>query len=88
MLINKNVVHREIAGEHILVPVGETALRYSGIFSITEVGAKIWEMLRDGKDIPDITAALLETYDVEKDVLEKDIDDFLQMLRENELILE
>ncbi|MBR4960307.1 MAG: PqqD family protein [Clostridia bacterium] len=63
--------------------MGETALRFSGIFAITEIGAEIWEMLCEGKDISDITEALLEAYDVEKD-----INDFLQMLRENELIVE
>ena len=86
MQINKNIIHREIAGEHILLPIGEFALHRSGVFAITEIGAEIWEMLQNGKDIPEITTALLEIYDVEKEVLEKDMDDFLQMLRENDLI--
>ena len=86
MQINKNIIHREIAGEHILIPLGETVLQYNGVFAITEIGAEIWEMLQNGKDIPEITTALLEIYDVEKEVLEKDMDDFLQMLRENDLI--
>ncbi|MBR4961097.1 MAG: PqqD family protein [Clostridia bacterium] len=86
MKINKEVIHREIAGEHILVPIGETALHHSGVFAISEVGAEIWEMLCGGKDIPEITAALLEMYDVEADVLAKDIDEFLNMLRENGLL--
>ena len=86
MQINKEVIHREIAGEHILVPIGETALHHSGVFTITEVGADIWEMLCEGKDIPEITAALLEMYDVEQDVLVKDIGEFLNLLKENDLI--
>ena len=86
MQINQNVIHREIAGEHILVPIGETALRCNGVFAITEVGADIWDMLKNGKDIPEITAELLELYDVEEEVLVKDIDDFLKMLRDLELI--
>ena len=86
MQINKEVIHREIAGEHILVPIGETALHHSGVFAITEVGADIWELLCEGKEIPEITTALLEMYDVEADVLAKDIDEFLHMLRENGLL--
>ena len=86
MQINKNVIHRDIAGEHILIPVGETALHRNGVFAITEVGAKIWEMLCAGKDIPQISVTLLDMYEVEPDVLAKDLDDFLEMLRNNGLI--
>ena len=86
MQISKDAIHRNIAGEHILIPTGKMALQYSGVFVITEIGAEIWEMLQTGMDIPAITAALLETYDVEKEVLVRDINDFLQMLREKGLL--
>lgn len=85
MQISKDVIHREIAGEHILVPIGELALRRSGVYVITELGAEIWEMLKDGKEYGEIIAVLLEAYAVTEDVLTKDVDEFLQMLRENEL---
>lgn len=85
MQISKDVIHREIAGEHILVPVGEFALHRSGVFVVTELGAEIWEMLWDGKEYSAIIAELLEAYEVTEDVLTKDVDEFLQMLRENGL---
>ena len=85
MQISKDVIHREIAGEHILVPVGEFAVHRSGVFVVTERGAEIWEMLRDGKEYSAIIAELLEAYEVTEDVLTKDVDEFLQMLRENGL---
>ena len=86
MQISKEVIHREIAGEHILVPAGSLALRRKGVFVISELGAEIWEMLQAGKDRSAIMATLLDDYDVTEDVLAKDMDDFLQMLRENELL--
>ncbi len=86
MQISKEVIHREIAGEHILVPIGELALKRSGVFVITEIGAEIWEMLQSGKERDDILAALLNEYEVAEEVLMKDIEEFLQMLCENELI--
>lgn len=86
MKISHDVIHREIAGEHILVPIGELALRRSGVFVITALGAEIWEMLKDGKEYNDIISELLESYEVTEEVLTKDVDEFLQMLRENELV--
>ena len=86
MQISKDVIHREIAGEHILVPIGELALHRSGIFVITELGAEIWEMLKDGREYKDIIAELLGNYEVTEDILTKDVDEFFKMLRENELL--
>jgi hypothetical protein len=86
MKISHDVIHREIAGEHILIPIGELALRRSGVFVITALGAEIWEMLKDGKEYNDIISELLESYEVTEEILTKDVDEFLQMLRENELV--
>lgn len=86
MKISHDVIHREIAGEHILVPIGELALRRSGVFVITALGAEIWEMLKDGKEYNAIISELLESYEVTEEILTKDVDEFLQMLRENELV--
>ena len=86
MKISHDVIHREIAGEHILVPIGELALRRSGVFVITALGAEIWEMLKDGKEYNAIISELLASYEVTEEVLTKDVDEFLQMLRENELV--
>lgn len=86
MQINHDVIHREIAGEHILVPIGELALRRSGVFVITALGAEIWEMLKDGKEYNAIISELLASYEVTEEILTKDVDEFLQMLRENELV--
>lgn len=86
MQISHDVIHREIAGEHILVPIGELALRRSGVFVITALGAEIWEMLKDGKEYNAIISELLESYEVTEEILTKDVDEFLQMLRDNELV--
>ena len=86
MQISKDVIHREIAGEHILVPTGEFALHRSGIFVITELGAEIWEMLQAGKEYNDIITELLENYEVSEEVLKNDVEDFFQMLKYNELV--
>ena len=86
MPISKDVIHREIAGEHILIPTGELVLRRSGVFVMTELGAEIWEMLQEGKDYDTIIKELLEDYNVTEDVLKKDVEEFLQMLRKNELL--
>ncbi len=88
MKIEKNIIVREIAGEFILIPVGEAALKSNGIFAVTEVGTAIWAGLSAEKTEDEIIASLLEEYDVEESVLRADYAEFTAKIRELGLIVE
>ena len=45
MIIKKELIKREIAGDTILVPVGKTVYDSNGLFVLNELGAFIWEIL-------------------------------------------
>lgn len=82
MKINKELVMREIAGDFILVPVGNTILENNGLFVLSEVGARIWEILPEACDENDIVNVLLEEYDVDRQTLADDVAEFTGRLRE------
>ena len=78
--MKKNLVYRNIAGEHILVPVGESALAINGLFLLNDLGMEIWKLLCDGKNKEEIAVKLLADYDVEEAVLRKDVECLYQNL--------
>ena len=43
MKLKSTIILRKIAGETILVPVGEDAVRVNGLITVNEVGARICE---------------------------------------------
>lgn len=86
MKINGEFILRHIAGESILVPVGQTALKLNGIITLDPVGAVIWQSLEKGKDKGAILAQILEQFDVTEAVAAADLDEFLEMLKKNNLI--
>ena len=43
MIIKKELIKREIAGDTILVPVGKTVLDANGLFVMNELGSFIWQ---------------------------------------------
>ena len=45
MIIKKELIKREIAGDTILVPVGKAVYDANGLFALNELGAFIWELL-------------------------------------------
>ena len=86
MKIEKNVILREIAGEYILIPTGALALKFTGVFAVSELGVAIWKLLTQEKTEAQIVDELLKEYDVEKETLEADVKEFLDSLREKELL--
>ena len=42
MKINGSFVRRDIAGDIVIVPVGETALQHNGMITTNKTGAALW----------------------------------------------
>ena len=86
MRIKKKFVLREIAGEYVLVPVGEAARELNGIVTVTELGAFLWNLLQEEQTEQTLLNAVLDAYAVEEERARQDIRGFLQLLRDNHLM--
>ncbi len=86
MKINKELVKREIAGDTILVPVGKTVYDSNGLFILNELGGFLWDRLADAENEEALLAAVLTEYEVTEAVARADIHDFLDKLREMEIL--
>lgn len=86
MIIKKDLIKREIAGDTILVPVGTAVYDSNGLFVLNELASFIWDLLPGAENSEDILNAVLEEYEVEKEAAEKDIEEFLLKLQEMEII--
>lgn len=82
----KDFVMREIDEEYLLIPANATALEFNGIVTINEVGAFIWEHMDTCATEEELLEAILAEYDVEADVARKDLQEFLKVFRNANLI--
>lgn len=48
-------------------------LRDGNYLSLNGVAARIWELISEGRSLAQVCAAMEDEYDVERDVLERDI---------------
>lgn len=81
MKINKNFTMRNIAGEYILVPSGETALEVSGMLITNEVGAFIWEVCQEEVTEEEILSRILAEFEIDETTAKADLDEFLLRLK-------
>lgn len=80
MKIKGEYVMREIMGDMVLIPVGETALKFNGMVTMNAVGGHIWQGLTEGKDREALLASLLERFEVSPEEAGRDLDELLQRL--------
>ena len=70
----------------MLIPTGETAAHFNGLISVNELGRFIWDNYENAKDEDDLLQKILDEYEVEKEVAKADLDEFLQTLKNAEII--
>ena len=86
MKIKKELIKREIAGDTILIPVGKTIYEANGMFVLNELGSFLWDRLPQAETEGELCDAVLEEYEVSRDVAEQDIGEFLEKLRKMNII--
>ena len=86
MIIKKELIKREIAGETVLVPVGKSVIDSNGLFVLNELGAFIWDLLPEVNSEAEICDAVLAEYEVSKAEAEQDIREFLNKLQNMSII--
>lgn len=55
-------------------------------FNINPMGHEILELLRQEKDFEEIRSGILDKYDVDKDIFEKDYEDFIKLLENYQIV--
>lgn len=76
----KEYIKRNIAGEIVLVPAGQTAVDFNGMITLTESGDFIWEHLEEARDFNHLVELILEEYDIDKETAAQDASAFLMQL--------
>lgn len=78
----KRFVLRKVAGENILVPVGNTALSFNGLVTLNESGAFLWKHIEQNRAEEELVQEVLREYEVSEEQARSDIEQFLTYLAE------
>ncbi len=88
MRVSKDFILREIAGEFMLVPVGKAATNFNGLITMNEIGDFLFRALEQEQSEEELVEKILQEYDVDRDTAQKDLQEFLQQLRELGALIE
>jgi len=75
------VFAQEVDGEMVLLDMNS-----ENYFGLDEVGTAIWQAMQENESLTEVFAILLAQYEVEDEVLKKDLLAFVEKLQESGLL--
>lgn len=82
MRASQDLILREIAGEFILIPVGQAALKIHGMINLSESAACLWKKLQEDCTEDALVETLLSEYDVDRQTAAADVREMVEQMRQ------
>jgi len=79
--IPTQVMAREVGDETVILDLGSGTY-----YGLDPVGARIWQLMSEGKTLQEICDTMLDEYDVTREALERDVVELAEKLLEQKLI--
>ena len=82
MKIKYGFIVKELAGQYVVVALGQASKIFNGIIKLNDSAKFIWDKLAVGAEKEDVVNALLEEYEgVDRETAERDFDNFVNELK-------
>lgn len=83
-----DVVCRRVGNESILVPIRQNVGDLDYIYTLSDVAARIWELLDGTRSVEGVVSAICDEYDVERDQAASDVAELVSDLEGVSLVLQ
>lgn len=80
MKIKDGYMMRKVAGNCVVVPMGDEVTNFNGMINLNETGELLFENLQKGCTKEELIDAMMAEYDITREICERDIDVFVAKL--------
>lgn len=88
MKIRDGFMLRNVAGQWVVVPLGERVVEFNGIMTLSESGALLWKLMANDVLEEELVRTVLEEYIIDEVTAKADVLEFITAIRERGLIEE
>jgi hypothetical protein len=86
MKIKDGYIKREVAGINMVVPVGEALVDFNGMITLNSSASFMWEQLQEEISEDELVKRVLEEYDIDEKTARADTEEFIEKLRQSNII--
>lgn len=81
MKIKDGFILRKMGGQAVVVSVGAASKTFNGMIKLNETGELLWNKMSKDVSEEELIQALLEEYDVSKEMAKQDVSAFIETLK-------
>ncbi|HOI46571.1 MAG TPA: PqqD family protein [Bacilli bacterium] len=86
MRIKAGFVIKEIAGNTVVFPVGDEAIKRKAIINLNKTGAFLWKELLQDITQEELVSKVVHQYLIDEELAKTDVANFINLLRKHELL--
>lgn len=86
MKLKDGFILRDVAGEHVVLSVSAD-VDLNGMITLNDTGCTLWNRLQSEAELSDLTAALLDEYEVDEATARAAAQRFVDRLKELDLLV-
>ncbi len=85
MKIKEGFIIRNVAGNNVVVPIGEATLDFNGMMNLNETGAFLFEQMLEGTTREKLINSVMSEYDIDEQTAKDDVDAFIEKVKGEDL---
>ncbi len=85
MKIKEGFILRNVAGNNVVVPIGQATLDFNGMMSLNDTGAFIFGKMIEGITREDLITAVMNEYGIDYQLAATDVDNFIEKVEGEDL---
>lgn len=86
--LKEGFVYRQIAGGHVVIPIGNNIADFNGVITLNDTAAFLWQQLQGGAQGDELVSSLRLEYEVGEEEAREDVAEFLALLKERKVLAE
>lgn len=88
MKIKKGYLVHEVAGNYVVIKIGQEAVNFNGLITLSESAKLLWDLLNrdNGATLNELVNKLLEEYEIDEQTANNDVLEFIESLKKNNIL--
>lgn len=86
MKIKEGYLVHEVAGNYVVIKIGQEAVNFNGLITLSESAKMLWDLLKEDASIDDLVNKLLSEYEIDEETARKDTLEFIESLKKNNIL--
>lgn len=86
MKIKEGYLVHEVAGNYVVIKIGQEAVNFNGLITLSESAKMLWDLLKEDASIDDLVNKLLSEYEIDEETARIDTLEFIESLKKNDIL--